>query len=285
MTHNTEVLFDFNNSYNQVITAIFGSGNPDTGWTTATDGNVVLALRAKNRETASTLNVSGIYAEPVGLQAPNFNRARWNWEFSVNSGTNKLDAYEFYLEVDVDRSTGISNMVVAALSFPDNSYGDNSTANGQGVEGTSGTYASLYNISQQSQNIVFYGLNATLDSTFSYSLYAVAAGAGPNGNRLATVGITVIVGAGGPPPPDGDGDGVPDSVDACPNTSPGHAVNAQGCSVQDQIDACASENASDHGEYVSCVVEKANALFKAGTITQTERKYIINTAAQSSIGK
>jgi hypothetical protein len=273
-------------SFNQVIVAIFGAGNPDTGWTADSDGNVVLALRAKNRENASTVNASGVYAMPAGLQAPNNNRARWNWESSINSGTNVLSAYDYYLEIDMDRSTGISNLVVNALTFfADNSYGNDSTLNGQGLEGPASTYASIYNIAQQSQNIVFYGLDATLDSTFTYTLYAVPAGAGVNGARIATVSITVIVGAGGPLPPDSDNDGVPDSVDQCPGTIAGHAVDAQGCSVQDKINQCAEENPADHGEYVACVVGKANALFKAGIITQAERKFIINTAAQSDIGK
>ena len=132
---------------------------------------------------------------------------------------------------------------------------------------------------------MFYGLDANIDATFSYTLYAVAAGAGPNGARIATVGITVVVGAGGPPPPDADGDNVPDSVDQCPDTVSGHAVDSQGCSVQDLIDKCAAENSSDHGEYVSCVVELANRLFKEGKIPQSERKFIITTAAQSDVGK
>lgn len=273
-------------SFDQTIVAIFGSGNPDTGWTTASDGDLTLALRAKNRETASTANVSGVYTEPVGLQAPANTRARWNWEFSISSGSSNLDAYDYYLEIDTDHSTGISSLVVNALTFfSDNSYGTSSTLNGAGLEGPSAVYAPVSTVSQQSQNIVFYGLDATLDSTFTYSLYAVAVGAGPNGTRIATTSITVVVGAGGPLPPDDDGDGVPNNVDQCPNTVSGDAVNAQGCSIQDQINQCALENPADHGEYVSCVVEKANSLFSAGTVTQAERKYIITTAARSNIGK
>lgn len=61
-------------SYNQSITAIFGSGNPDTGWTVNQAGNVMLALRAKNRVTASTFNEDGVYPEPAGLVPP------INWE-------------------------------------------------------------------------------------------------------------------------------------------------------------------------------------------------------------
>ncbi len=275
-------------SYNQNIVAIFGSGNPNTGWTVDESGGVKLALRAKNREDANTFNISGVYPEPVGVVAPNNNRAKWNWEFSIDSGTVPLNTYEYYLNIDMDRSTGKSFLVVNALTgFTDDSYGTGSTANGQGLEGTAATYAGSMTIVQQSQNIAFWGLisEAVLDSTYDYELYAVAAGAGPSGARIATTAIKVVVGAGGPLPPDDDGDGVPNSVDQCPGTIAGHAVDVNGCSVQDLVNKCAIENANDHGEYVSCVVELANRLFKVGTIDKDRRKLMINAAAQSSVGK
>lgn len=273
-------------SFNQVIVAIFGAGNPDDGWTVSDEPALTLGLRAKNRETASTANVGGVYNVPVGLQAPNNNRARWNWEFSVDSKSSSLDSYEYYMEIDFDHSTGIDKSTVNVLTFwSDNSYGTSSTLNGQGLEGLASTYAPVSTVVQQSQNIVFYGLNANLNATYTYTLYAVPVGAGPNGTRIATVAITVIVGTGGPLPPDNDADGVPNSIDQCPNTVTGEAVNTYGCSIQDQINKCATENASDHGEYVSCVVELANKLFKAGTVSQSERKLMINSAAKSDIGK
>ncbi|MES3031137.1 MAG: thrombospondin type 3 repeat-containing protein [Patescibacteria group bacterium] len=272
--------------FNQNIVAIFGAGNPNDGWTVSDEPALTLGLRAKNRENASTANVGGVYNVPAGLQAPNNNRARWNWELSVNSKSSTLDSYEYYMEIDLDHSTGVNKLVVNVLTqWADNSYGTASTLNGQGVEGPASTHAPVSTVAQQSQNIVFYGLDANLDATYTYTLYAVAAGAGPNGARIATVAITVIVGAGGPLPPDDDGDGVPNSIDQCPNTVLGEVVNTFGCSIQDQINKCATENASDHGEYVSCVVELANKLFKAGTVSQSERKFMINSAAQSSIGK
>jgi hypothetical protein len=180
-------------SYNQVIVAIFGSGNPDTGWTAVNDNGLVLALRAKNRDTSATTNTNGIYYMPTGTTGTLNNRAKWNWEFSINSGSVNLNVYDFYLEIDIDRSTGMNNITVNALTnFADNSYGNNSTLNGQGVEGPASTYASVYNIAQQSQNIAFYGLiaDATENSTYTYTLYAVASGAGPNGVRIASPAAT-----------------------------------------------------------------------------------------------
>ncbi len=274
-------------SFNQNIVAIFGGGNPDTGWTTDTDGGgMVLALRAKNRETASTANVDGVYAMPVGLQAPNNNRARWNWELSINSGPVKLNAYDFYVEIDIDPSTGENNLIVNALTFwQDSSYGDSSTLNGQGLEGPSTTYASTSSVMQQSQNIMFYtGSDATLNATYTYTLYAVASGAGQNGVRIATTSIKVVVGIGGQSPPDGDNDGVPDSIDSCPGTATGATVNSQGCSIQDELNLCAT-GATSHGDYISCITLKLNAMMQAGTITPQQRSAYLRTAAQSNIGK
>jgi hypothetical protein len=51
--------------YNQNITAIFGSGNPNTGWATDTTNGLVLGLRAKSRSTGSTANASGVYTFPL----------------------------------------------------------------------------------------------------------------------------------------------------------------------------------------------------------------------------
>src|SRR5580765_2377013 len=68
-------------AFNQNIVAIFGSGNPDTGWTTDTSaaGGIVLGLRGKERDTASTANASGVYSYATGVDPNNAARARWNW--------------------------------------------------------------------------------------------------------------------------------------------------------------------------------------------------------------
>lgn len=285
-------------AFNQIIVAIFGTGNPDDGWTTNSGSDITpaisastvegptVALRAKNREDASTANASGVYLEPAGLQAPNNNRARWNFEFSIDSGGQFLsENFDYYLGIDMDHSTGVNFTVVNALTFfGDNSYGTSLTLNSQGVEGPASSLASTSTIAQQSQNVVFYGLT-TGNATWDYELYVVAKGAGANGARVTTTAITVVVGAGGPPPPDADSDGVPDGIDQCPGTISGHAVDTHGCSVQDLIDRCAVEHSANHGEYVSCVVELAKKLFNQGRITKAEKNYIVKSAAQSDIGK
>jgi hypothetical protein len=288
-------------AYNQNIVAIFGGGNPNTGWTTDTGSGITLGLRGKDRVTASTANASGVYSYATGVDPSNPSRARWNWEFSINSGAANLSVdYDYYVAVDTDPSQCINYTIVNALTFwTDNSYGNNSTANGAGVEGTSGApdnYASTYNIAQQSQNLVFAGGNPNVDGTYNYELYAVAKGAGPGGARLASVGITVVVGLGGAVC-DSDGDGVPDGSDACPNSnlSPTVVIDgcntgvpntlfANGCTISDEIAECAA-GASNHGQFVSCVAKLTTQLKKQGTITGNQKGAIDSCAGKSSIGK
>jgi hypothetical protein len=201
--------------YNQNITAIFGSGNPDTGWTADTSNGIQLALRGKSRVDGSTTNTNGVYTFPVGAPV----RGAWNYEFSINSdvaGVDPLTNYDFYLSADGDPSGCIQYTTVNALTYwNDNSYGNNSTANGQGVEGTAAALAGTNNIAQNSQNITFGdypgGPRPLMDATYNYELYAVEKGAGPNGERLASVGITIIAGNGGAPC------NTPTTADQCKN--------------------------------------------------------------------
>src|SRR5206468_6900736 len=62
--------------YNENITAIFGTGNPDTGWTADTENGLTLALRAKDRVTGSTSNLSGVYSFATAAAG---SRASWNY--------------------------------------------------------------------------------------------------------------------------------------------------------------------------------------------------------------
>lgn len=198
-------------SYDQNITAIFGSGNPDTGWTTDSGSGITLGLRAKGYDTADTSNVNGTYSFATGF-APSHpaTRAAWNWEFSINSGTALLPTYDYFVGIDTDPSAGISYGIVNPFTkWTDNSYGDSSTANGAGVEASPDTQANsdilaaANSIAQQSQNLVFAGGNPLVDGTYNYEIYAVEKGAGANGTRLADSSITVVVGRGGSSVPDG----------------------------------------------------------------------------------
>src|SRR5688500_16347208 len=86
----------FADSYNTNITAIYGGGNPDTGWTSDSGNGITLGLRAKNRDTGVTPNNgAGVYSFATGYNAAN-TRALWNYEFSINSGTPFLSFYDYY---------------------------------------------------------------------------------------------------------------------------------------------------------------------------------------------
>lgn len=195
-------------TYNDTVTAIYGGGNPDTGWTTASGKRgIELSLRAKNRDDGTTPNTLGVYTFPTGFSINGPTKAVWNWEFSINSGNVPLSTYDYYLVVDLDYSSALTGPTINALtSFTDNSYGTSSTLNGQGVEGISTVLAPISSVSQQSQNIVFQGLNPLLDATYTYKLYAVKKGKGPNGHKLASVSIKVVVGVGGVVVPHHDDD-------------------------------------------------------------------------------
>ena len=195
-------------SYDQNITAIFGTGNPNTGWTADSQNGLQLGLRAKARIGGSTANVSGTYSFATAPAT----RGLWNYEFSINSdsvnGTAPLTSYDYYLAVDRDPSQGVLYSVVDPLAkWADNAYGNNSTANGAGTVGTATALAGLNNVAQNSENITFSdypggALPLDPNATYSYELYAVAKGTGVNGTKLADVGITVVVGNGGAAVPD-----------------------------------------------------------------------------------
>jgi hypothetical protein len=247
------------------------------------------------------VNVNEVYAYDVGTVPPANNRAKWNWEFSINSGAANLDvAYDYFVAVDTDPSRCINYTVVNALTFwSDNSYGNNATGNGLGVEGTAGApdgLASSYNIVQQSQNLVFAGGNPNIDGTYNYELFAVLKDAGPNAARVASVGITVVVGAGGAPC-DSDGDGIIDDLDACPHSDLSATVViggcdsgvpntlfANGCTISDLIAHCAV-GAANHGQFVSCVADLTNSLKSSGAITNKQKGALQSCAAKSGIGK
>jgi hypothetical protein len=84
-----------------------------------------------------------------------------------------------------------------------------------------------------------------------------------------------------------DGDAVIDGGDACVPTSPGHAVDESGCSV-DQRCPCEGMYGApwkNHGGYVRCVSRTARAFLDAGLVGETEKDIIISRAAQSSCGQ
>lgn len=190
-------------TYNNNITAIFGSGNPNTGWVVDSAGGVTLGLRLKDRTNGDTTNVNGVYSYATPLAA--VNRAIYNWEFSISTGNTPLaqSGYDFYVAFDTDNSAGTSMtaILLSALvpAINDNAYGTAGvTGNGAGTVGTYATLGGTNNLMQNSENDAFFGVNYTaLDATRNYSLFAVASGAGEFGTRVASVDAVGIIGRGG----------------------------------------------------------------------------------------
>jgi hypothetical protein len=196
--------------YNQNITAIFGSGNPDQGWTTFVQDNIQLGLRAKNRTDGTTPNDgAGTYSFPVGT-APASTRALWNFEFSANVNYNpapaaslvgdiqipppKLADYTYLLSVDTDPSGGTSFISYNPLVFhSDNSYGNNATLNGAGVE-VGPLLGSAYSMAQNSQNITFFPFNGNplISGTYDFA-FGIYEGA----SLIGETKMIVVVGDGG----------------------------------------------------------------------------------------
>jgi len=89
-----------------------------------------------------------------------------------------------------------------------------------------------------------------------------------------------------------DGDGVPDGVDACPgsdikptvvigscNSGVANRMFTNGCSMSDVLARC--KDASNHGQYVSCVAATVNSFSDIGAIANNEKGKIQNCAAQN----
>jgi hypothetical protein len=284
--------------FNQNITAIYGSGNPNTGWTVGSANDITLALRAKNREDANTLNINGVYNEPLGYQLPANTRARWNWEFSISTQAGLVLDYDYFVAIDLDPSGCVGYVTVEALTYwNDSSYGDSSTLNGQGQEGPASSFPDA-TVVQQSQNLRFVGGDPNLDATYNYVLYAVAKGAGPDSVRLAETSIVVVVGAGGTPCPDTDGDGMTDDVDECINsdlrpfvdvngppqgkdkggvTTIPNIVLDNGCSIQDLVNHIAATSV-DNGDYKKMLRELAKQLEEDGILTKKQERDLLKKA-------
>jgi hypothetical protein len=95
--------------------------------------------------------------------------------------------------------------------------------------------------------------------------------------------------------PDNDGDGVPHDEDECPhsdlsttlvidgcNAGVPNTLFPSGCTISDLVVECA-EDASNHGQFVSCISPVTNDLKKAGTITGQQKGAIQSCAAQADI--
>jgi hypothetical protein len=135
---------------------IFGSGNPNGGWTISQSGSIEVGLRAKERFGPVLPNSGGVYQATPGISSGT--AATWNYEFSANVNWDGLSATTLAdvivaLEIDTDPSAAVSYVGpfdVFAL-WTDNEVGTNATGNGAGVVDNSNL--GNYNVVQNSQNL------------------------------------------------------------------------------------------------------------------------------------
>jgi len=159
------------NTYNDTITSIFGSGNPAGGWAAQVDpnnGGLTLALRAKNRTTGA-INDDGTsnYTETTGTVAGGL--ANWNFEFSIYDPTLGTDGITYQLGFDTDPTAGQSITWINPLSSGGgDQYGTTSTASGAGAF----TFVTGDTVVQNSENIKYTGQNPTQPGDYTYYLDA-----------------------------------------------------------------------------------------------------------------
>jgi hypothetical protein len=202
---------------------IMGNGINNGGFTVGSGGGVELGLRGRERydlinnlpSNVTGSNNNGTYSqnagEPPGFGGVGQNRARWNFDWSVNTGTAKVSDYTYKLGMDFNAGVGTNfqtfDMINGAAYF-DHSFGNNGTAQSTGVEAVDvAGYAALKaanNLVQNSWNMDFFDnalftFDPTVDGTYSFFLEAY----GSSGNLLARSDIDVIVGAGAKVPEPG----------------------------------------------------------------------------------
>lgn len=172
-------------SFDQNVTpdVIFGSGNANGFFVVDQQNGVELGLRAKV-QFANTFNSNGAgtYTFQTGTA--------WNLEWSANSdyagsSGNNLNALTYKLTL-----VGVGSIDPINVLFSDNSIGNNSTANGAGVEAVNPAgYAALLganNVAQNSWQATLFGINPNATGSYNFKLEAYSMG-----NLLAGTEITV----------------------------------------------------------------------------------------------
>lgn len=246
-------------NYDADITAIFGSGNPDTDWNSVQENGFVLAARAKERFVSPVMaHVDDVYT--ISAVSPQVNRSPYNIELSIQVLSGVLNQADYYLLVDIDPSVGINYQALNIhTSWNDSSFGDASTGNGLGVEGPADPLASIYSVEQLSSNLGFgqfssVGLvNPADPATRDFMVVAVPVGADPFSNPITNIHIQVV-------------------------------NNGGGQTIQ-QLIAAIDTTGMNHGDYVNAVKAIAKYLFDGGVINNKEMAGLISTAAKSGIGR
>lgn len=183
-------------NYGDPTVAIFGTGNPDGSWTSATSGNASVALRFKERGTGNMNNDgAGTYSFPVGTNV--------NVEFSASSGTQFLDGFKYLLAIDSDPTAATLWTVFDPVAwFGDNSWGTSSTLNSAGVETGAILNQPISSVVQNSQRDIWFGFHPAGDATYNMAFTAYSASDANYERPLARTEATLKVGNGAQTVPD-----------------------------------------------------------------------------------
>ncbi|MEM9248817.1 MAG: VPLPA-CTERM sorting domain-containing protein [Pseudomonadota bacterium] len=151
---------------------IFGSGNANRGFTVATEGDIEIGLRAKQRFTAPNDEIgvgivqdsSGNYLFDSTGQVVPADRSVWNYDWSINTdtadGSMTLADYAFLIEVDFDASAAEDMRGYDPLSALSTGYylGTNASPEGGAAFDSGGDDAfDAFNVAQNSVNMGFIG--------------------------------------------------------------------------------------------------------------------------------
>ena len=184
--------------YNDDITAIFGSGNPNGGFTAATtadgDGSLLtLAERFKDRPSGSTTNTDGVYTDPLGGLA--------NLEFSIDTGSLALDAFTYTLAIDTNPTSADTFVTIDPTTYySDNSYGTDATGNGGGTTGLYSAFGGTDSLLQNSEKLSFAPSGISFATNGTYD--AVLSAYNSDGRLVDQVTTQIVIGSGGATVPD-----------------------------------------------------------------------------------
>lgn len=206
--------------YNQNVTTnvVMGTGINNGGFTTDTGSDVEIGLRARERHDLATnaptnvtgSNNNGTYNQNAGTPGSP-TRARWNFDWSINTGTAFVNNYTYLLGMDFDAGVGTNFQTFDLINvvYADHSFGNNSTAQSAGVEATDASnYVALKASSSLVQNSWNYDFFDTPGGPFSFSptangTYSIFLQAMNGQTVVSRADIDVIVGRGAEVPEPG----------------------------------------------------------------------------------
>ncbi len=179
-------------NFDDTITAIFGApGVSNEDWVSRTEvgGDRKVAIRFRDSATNETTN-DGLSTYRFALGRP------ISVEYSISSGQIlNLSNFtsNFGMDTDVTLAvTYVPHMYDPTLLFPDNSYGNPGTLNGNGTEGTYFPLAFSSSISQRSTPLSFFGIDTSVAGIYD-TLISISTKTNPQ-RILAQAEARVIIG-------------------------------------------------------------------------------------------